>query len=400
MSILATLVRKAPQPLARWIRRWVPPGVECLLLEGDALLEVSEGRYDIAERHLLKALEIARTRDSGPRSHLGLTLFRVASFYFDLREFAKAAGFATEALAVLARPLSPDARFLPDTYELLAEAQFELGDFPSADETVRKALEVLGHRLSGKPGALAHQQWVFARLLFRQSRYDAAAPLYHAALRAYLGIEGPESQSVSQLVLELGNAQRKAGNCPAAIDTLEKALRTQEAVSGEMSAEVTPYLSLLGAAYADCGHARLAVDCFERALSIYERVLPSGHTRNGYVLFQLAECLNGLRRFHDAERMARKAVDILSRSGDSGLTEATRVLAAIKADRGQNEEADRLFSSALLMLERRVGGNHMEVADSLDRHAAVVWKLGRYEEAEQMMTRAQEIRKLLSVAPE
>lgn len=396
MSLLALLVRKAPGRLAHWIRACLPADTVCRLLELEALAAVNEGHYDIAEHRLLATVETAEKVRRGRESISGRARFRLAAFYFLLKEYDSAELYVQQALALLQTPLNTEAYLLPDAFELLAETQFEQRSFAAAEKTIAKALNVMGHRLADKPGELAHLQWIFSRLLFRQSRYDAAVPLYHAALRAYLGIEGPESTSVSQLVLELGNAQRKSGNCTAAIETLERALHTQETLGGDSSLGITPYLSLLGAAYADCGQRAHAVDCYLRTLDIYERTMPASHPKIGYVLYHLAESLNGLRRFHDAERMARKAVDILQVAEDAGLSEATQVLASIKADRGQDEEADRLFSTALLMLERRVGENHLEVAESLDRHAAVVWKLGRYEEAEEMMTRAQEIRKALT----
>lgn len=396
MSVLSFLVRKTPGPVSEWLRRFLPIAARCEILECESLLAVDDGRYDIAEALLLNAVRTAEGNGKPHAAALARAHFRIAGLYLLLHEVEKAEQAVRKSLAVAQIPLSPAANLLPDAFELLAEAQFGQGNFAEAQQTVRKSLQVLANRWPEKNADLAHWHWIYARLLFRNGQYEGAVPLYHSALRTYIGIEGPESASVTQLVLELGNAQRKSGNCSAAIETLERALRTQEAASGTMSLAVTPYLSLLGAAYADSGHPRLAVECYHRTLEIYDTTMPAGHPKVGYVLFHLASSLNGLRRFPEAERMARQAVDILRLADDAGLSEATQVLAAIKADRGQDEEADRLFSSALLMLERRVGEKHIEVAESLDRHAAVVWKLGRYEEAEEMMTRAKEIRKTVT----
>ncbi len=397
MALLAAIARRAPRRLSGWIRGWLPAGTLCQLLEIEALTEVKDGRYDVAERILLRLVDTAERVRGKREAAAGRARFRLAGFYFLLKEHESAELHARQALTLLQTPLNPEAYLIPDAFELLAEAQFERGAIGAAEKTIARALHVMDQRLHDKPGELAHLQWIFSRLLFRQSRYESAVPVYQAALRGYLSIEGPESVSVSQLVLELGNAQRKSGNCLAAIETLERALHTQETLTGPASLAVTPYLSLLGTVYADCGQRARAVDCYQRTLEVYERTMPTGHPKIGHVLFHLADSLSGLRRYHEAERMARQAVNILKSAEDAGLSEATQVLASIKADRGQDEEADRLFSTALLMLERRVGENHIDVAESLDRHAAVVWKLGRYEEAEEMMTRASGIRKVLTV---
>ncbi|MDX1981585.1 MAG: tetratricopeptide repeat protein [Bryobacteraceae bacterium] len=358
------------------------------------LSALDSGFFEQAEVCLLSALERAGRfrRKEGP---LGRALYHVAVLYAQLRDYEKAERYGRECVRVLEFPLNPAVKLLPDAWELLARIQLERNDFEAAERTVHRSLQSLGHRFGERSGDVAERHWTFARLLFRFSRYHTAVPLYHTALRSYMAIEGAESNRVTDLLLDLGEAQRKAGNCVEAIETLQRALHTLEDQYGASSPQVAPYLHLLGAAYSDCGYRAQAVRCYERALAIHERILPDDHPKVGRVLYRLAEALNGLRQFHPADIAARRAVDILRATGDPALPEATQVLAAIKADRGLDEQADRLFQSAVTMLEESVGHTHLELADYLDRHAAVVWKLGRYEEADAMMARAQEIRKAL-----
>jgi tetratricopeptide (TPR) repeat protein len=361
------------------------------------LSALDSGFYERAEVCLLSALARAGRlrRKEGP---LGRAHFHLGTLYMQLHDYEKAGHHARECVRILEFPLNPAVRLLPDAWELLVRVHCERSDFDAADRAVHRSLQSLGHRFGERTADVAERHWTFARLLFHYSRYESAIPLFRSALRTYLAIEGGESNRVTDLLLDLGEAQRKAGNCGDSIETLQRALHTLEEQYGSHSAQVAPYLHSLGAAYSDCGYRSQAVRCYERALAIHERILPEDHPKIGRLLFRLAEAWNGLGHFHPADDAGRRAVDILRITGDPALAEATKVLAAIKADRGLDEQADRLFESAARLLEENVGHTHLDLADCLDRHAAVAWKLGRYEEADAMMSRAQEIRRVVAPA--
>lgn len=391
----AAAMLAAAVAVAAWWRHFMKGHLDFERKRQAGMRALDEGFYDKAEPLLLEALDKARKLERRREGPVGVVLYNLAKLYAHLRDYSASESYAIQALEVLEAPGNPMQRLVSRVYELTVAVQLGQGSYQKADESIQSAVKFLVRKYGDTSGEVGHKQWLFARLLFDHSRYLASIPLFQAALKSYTALEGPEGGHVGELAVELGNAQRKAGDCADAIETMRRALERQESISGPAATEIVPVLSMLGAAYSGCGYFPTAVECHRRALHISERLLPSDHPATGQSLYHLAAALNRLRRFDDAERSARRAVDILRSSPNADFCASMQVLAEIKADRGQDQEADRLYHAALTMLEQQVGETHLDVADNLDKHAAIVWKLGRMAEAEQMMARAQEIRKRL-----
>jgi len=162
---------------------------------------------------------------------------------------------------------------------------------------------------------------------------------------------------------------------------------------GNSDARLVPTLNNLGSTYKASGHAELAVAVYRRCITIREQALGKGHPKVGSLFNNLAGALCDLRRFDEAEEAANRARHILQRSGES-MHYVLDTLAQINTARGHHYEADKLFHTAVHLLQQQKGPNHLELADYLERHAVVLHTLGRDEEAEEAMMRVDEIRSL------
>ena len=67
-------------------------------------------------------------------------------------------------------------------------------------------------------------------------------------------------------------------------------------------------------------------------------------------------------------------------------------MASLYYHQGKYTEAEPLYERSLAILEKALGPEHPQVAQSLDNYAALLHKLNRDAEAEKMEARAQAIR--------
>lgn len=359
----------------------------------DGMEALHSADFEGAEKLLISSLERARNLPHRREGPLGVALYNLAYLYLVRKQHDKAQVFGREALQVLETPGNPMAKLLPRVYELMVGIQLGRSEFEAAEKVAERGLGFLTRRFGQKSAEVGQEQWLFGRILLEHGRYPVAVKHLQAALDVYHRIEGPEGANVADILLDLGTAHRKAGNYEEALETLKRGVELQEELHGPDSGDMAAFLHGLGLTYSESGFPHSAADCYQRAVELRQSASGPEDPQLGLILSNLADSLNKMERVSDAERIAKRAVKILEKAGDPKLYTAMEKLAEIKADRGQDVEADRLFHTALAMLQQSAGTDNLEVADYLDKHAAVVWKLGRMKEADEMMSRAEQIRR-------
>jgi tetratricopeptide (TPR) repeat protein len=70
-------------------------------------------------------------------------------------------------------------------------------------------------------------------------------------------------------------------------------------------------------------------------------------------------------------------------------------------DKGEYEQAESFFKRALQIQKEKLGPEHPEVAENLEKHAILLHKIGQKEKAEELEARAKLIRaKIVGVTQE
>src|SRR5262245_14489750 len=131
----------------------------------------------------------------------------------------------------------------------------------------------------------------------------------------------------------------------------------------------------------------------ENLVRPYYRGLGSEAKYTGIAEVQLAFCWIQDDRHYQAEKFFLQAFKALGKWADSDDTVilAQTALADSYRQQGEHAKAEPLSARALEAIEAKRGPNHADLAHPLAVRGGVLTELGRYEQAESMLQRAQSI---------
>lgn len=319
-----------------------------------------------------------------------------------------------------------------DELDQLLEAGRQLriqARYAQAEKTLREA-EPLVRVLPESDLRRAIHANDLANVLTWQGRPAEAAAILEPAVAAARK-SAPERYVV--LALSLAAAYHQQGRARDAETLLRRVLR--ESGAGSPGERATAR-SMLGRVSLDLGHLKAAERYCREALSEQERVLGPAHRETYLTVLTLAGLHGRSGRFREAERAARRAVEISLAARPAGhpdeahgrmllgaalrqlgrtreareqfewartifekaLGEAhpsaalTRYhLASLAADTGDLASARGLLTEALAATERALGLSHPQVAMILELHSQVLRRLGERELAMQARARLAEV---------
>ena len=126
-----------------------------------------------------------------------------------------------------------------------------------------------------------------------------------------------------------------------------------------------------------------------RSLEILERRLPPDHGETLTVLTHLGEVALLERRYPEAEKLVRRAVEGAEHRKDPALLGlALHHLALVYSESKRFADADDLFRRSLALTEETLGPSHPEVGFCLGHHAQLLSRAGKPAESEVEYRRA------------
>jgi putative PEP-CTERM system TPR-repeat lipoprotein len=285
-------------------------------------LAVSQLARSNGGEQAMQALEKLATEDENPRADLALISGHLAK-----QDFAA----ALKALEGLQKK-QPD-RALPDYVRgrILVQQKDEAGARASFEAALKKEVRFLPAATSLAAMDLAAGRGDAARQrLQAQVQADPASAATHLALAEVVSRLGGTAAEVTQL---LGNAVRANGNEPRAHVALVSHLLT----TGDTRAALTAAQAGAAALPTDAtvmdalGRAQQANGDTQQALSTW-RTLATQQPRQPQPHLRMAELLAGERKWDEAERSLRRALDL-----QPDLLAAERGLVTLALQRGQPE---------------------------------------------------------------
>lgn len=168
----------------------------------------------------------------------------------------------------------------------------------------------------------------YAMVLHATGQLDAARAHFESALQIFENKYGSAHPKVATLLNNLGYIHLAAGDNQSAHDLFHRALSIAEPALGGAHPTVASILHNLGKAQRNLGHPMLARDNLERALSIDRSVYGENHPDVARDYTALAEVMQQMNDFIEAERYQALAAGVLAAIADSGREETT--LAAIE----------------------------------------------------------------------
>ena len=153
---------------------------------------------------------------------------------------------------------------------------------------------------------------------------------------------------------------------------------------GETSSEYAEVQFVLAGILMDQGKYQPALESVQVSLPIFEQTLGPNATAIVDATCMYGDALRQLKRYASAEKPLKRCADM--RADDGGVVtpefgEAANSLAIVYQHIGNYKEADRYFTFAAKIREQSLGLQSIQLAETLEAHAALLRLLGRDAEA-------------------
>ncbi|HET6251884.1 MAG TPA: serine/threonine-protein kinase [Tepidisphaeraceae bacterium] len=420
------------------------PVVEALLRTtiGMTLCELS--RYNQAEPHLRRALEIHRRMSPAGDVETARSLDYLATVCMNQNRSAEAEALLREALGIYDRTLPKGDPEIANVLSDLANVLAVRNQPKEAEELYRRALQIRRERLSANHPDLARNLSNLAALLVDQNRLEEAEQLYRQSLEIFAQSPGaglPDSAGAMSnlaVVLRLRNKPDEAEtmfraaidgmrrvlppghpNIAASLAGLGELMRTEnklveaeklfrEALAidrGSLPADhpnVARELGSLARVVASMNRPEEAEGLYREALAIDRKSLAAGHPALAVHLNNLALLLGRQGKLKEAEKLCREALDIRRAAlpaDHPDTAETLNGLGNLLMRQNRPQEAEPLFLEALAINRRILPRGHPYIAANLNNLGVLKARLNKGEEAEKFYREAIEIDSALPVAP-
>ena len=304
------------------------------------------------------------------------------------------------------------ARIMEATYFEAAQAEELEVAFMAAAQLVG----VLGYQLARHDEALRwarHAELVLARMpgandvmrapllvdlstvYFAMGDYPQAQATAQRVLEVYEESLGPVHPLVADALTNLGLFHLVRGDYAEAKALLERALVIREQTQGTLHSQMADLLSNIGSVELRLGDSARAVELFERALSIREASLEPDHPALCAALGNLAAAHHERGEDELATSLFERAVESCERGlgPDDFHTASTRSnYADTLRARGKLDDAREQFERALRGMEAALGPEHPDLSYPLQGLANVAEAQGRFDDAVVQAERAVRVR--------
>lgn len=215
-------------------------------------------------------------------------------------------------------------------------------------------------------------------------------------LATFLGVpvQGHGQEASWQTSKAAGTAAAQQGRYEEA-ERLFRAAIEQAEQFGSLDPRLADSLNQLAIFYATQHKFSQAEPLFQRSLGVSVAALGPDHPDVAIVLRNMGILKASMRNYAEADVLLSRSLFLTNRAlgQEHPLVAVTmRTIAVFQAVQGHYGEAERYIRRSVEISERTLGSEHPEVAASLDVFAQVLRTVHRDREANQLETRAQEIR--------
>lgn len=408
-------------------------------LDNLAALYVDQGRMADAERTLKRILELNETALGKDSAAVAGCCIRLGEFYqqqFGNRD-ADAEPYLRRAMAIQSK--EPNLATVYGPGIALFQCLLFQNKLADAETTIRDCLTIVeknpGPIEANARAACLHG---LAMIHYKRKQDAEAVDAYRRALEGLEKTFGPDDPAMLWSLYHVGNFYHALlGNSTQAEYFYVKALAIAEKAGGTSAGQASQILLALGQIYHGRRQDEQAKNCFARALDLADklpaeaspadrlgvaamRLLPlqfyldQGKFAEAEALCKkslaeveevkgvpkrdlgrcyrgLADCYLAQNKLPEAEPYARKAAE----ADEKCLGPAHGFIALdlcrqarVARLRNQDAEAERLCRQALPIAEREMGITRLEVREVVDEYQALLRKMNRAAEAQQLETRA------------
>lgn len=360
------------------------------VLQFHGLMLEELARFAEAETLYKRTLAI-RERAKAPAKDVVATLGRLGVLYQKQERLADAETHARRALALSESTYGKDSDeslWLLTTLGTIFRGQ---GRYADAEGILGRAIAI-AEKIAGPSGAnVAEPLGGLAAVLIEEGRLTEAELHLKRVLQIVESAFGADDAEVAVPLANLGTLYLMQNRFAEAEPALRRALAILERASGPDHPDTATALANLATLLSTEGRDREAEPLFRRALAILERAFGPDNPAVAMTLFNIAGVLRDRGDSDGAEKLLRRALVIIETArGPSHPLTATALskLAFHLTERGRYVEAEPLLLRAKVIFETTVGPDHADVAEALADLGWAYWAQQKLKEAEVALSRA------------
>ena len=265
----------------------------------------------------------------------------------------------------------------------------------SARRLLDKAAQRIGLELKAQPDVQASLLRVMGTTYFGLGHFDQSERLLREALTVQRGFHGDRHLDVAATLFQLGRLRLQSSNDPnRAEEALREALAIRIALLGDRDTATASTMTELALALRAQGQFEEAERLARRAVDVHRQDGRAESRALGESLHNLAYILRSQNRERVAEQFYREALAIRRRLLEPTHPElfATMGNLAVLLDaRGEYAEAESLHREVLAARRERLGAEHPQTLQSLNNLATNLWRTGRFADAAGVFREAVEV---------
>jgi tetratricopeptide (TPR) repeat protein len=362
---------------------------------GDLLTR--QAQLDAAERAYREAIRVASSRPKDPasRAQLATLTYGFGVLLAKQGRYAEAEKTLREALEqqrAIYGAVHPDiARSLQD----LAQAVADGGDTNAALPLMQSAVAMQRQLRGNEPHPdLAGAINDLALLYETRGDYDQAERFYLESLAMKRRLYGDKHPEIASTLGNLASALQDKGDLARAEPLYRQGLAMWRELLGDTHPEVALALHNLATVQYDRGNTREALANQRESLAIFRKVYPQDHPQVAFVLNQIGFWLTMSGDYAEADRDIHEALAMRRRllgERHPSIASSEVVLATLQVAQHHYPEALESARNATDIYTTELSATHWRTAAAMSAQGAALVGLGRYTEAEPLLTRSEAI---------
>jgi tetratricopeptide (TPR) repeat protein len=362
---------------------------------GDVLTR--QAQLDAAEQVYREAIRGASSRPKDPESRVQLatSLYGFGVLLARQGRYEEAQKNLRDALArqqAIYGPVHPEvARTLKD----LAQAVADGGDTNAALPLMQRAVAMQRQLRGNEPHPdLAEAINDLALLYETRGDYDESEKSYRESIAMKRRLYGDKHPEIASTLENLASALQDKGDLARAEPLYRQSLAMWRELLGDTHPEVANALHNLATVQYDRGDTREALENQREALAIFRKVYPQDHPQVAFVLNQIGFWLTMSGDYDEADRDIREALEMRRRLlGDRhpSIASSQVVLATLQVAQHHYPEALETARNATDIYSTALSPTHWRTAAAMSAQGAALTGLGRYPEAEPLLTQSEAI---------
>jgi len=268
------------------------------------------GKYEAAEPHLERAIELYRGQFGAEHPDTLVTLVQLGWLYSMQGRRNEAEPLFIKALETRQRVLGEEH---PDTLNSMANLGWLYSvqnRYKEAEPLLVRALETQQRELGEEHPDTTWSMHNLGAMYTTQGRYKEAEPLLAKSLEIYRRVLGEEKSQTLWTMGHLGNLYNNQGRYKEAEPLLVKTLEIRRRILGEEHPDTLWSMQGLGLLYRNQGRYKDVESLLVKALEGRQRVLGEENQDTFYSMGDLGDLYRTQGRYKEAEKKYREWIDI------------------------------------------------------------------------------------------